>query len=77
MIERCFFRLVVLVSLLMVGWGDDALAQFHEMESLPWVPARPEKNGGADDRGVVVLDELSEALQTFHIRAFDSSPIAA
>ncbi len=69
MIERCFIRMVVLVGLLMVGWGDDVHAQFHEMEGLPWVPARPEKkNGSADDRGVVVLDELSAALQNGEYR---------
>ena len=69
MIERCFIRVVVLVGLLMVGWGDGVLAQFHEMEGLPWVPVRPEKkNGNADDRGVVVLDELSAALQNGEYR---------
>jgi hypothetical protein len=69
MIERCFIRMVVLVGLLMVGWGDDVHAQFHEMEGLPWVPARPDKkNGSADDRGVVVLDELSAALQNGEYR---------
>ena len=69
MIERCFIRVVVLVGLLMVGLGDDVVAQFHEMESLPWVPARPEKKSGdAGDRSVVVLDELSAALKNGEYR---------
>ena len=68
MIERCFIRVVVLVGLLMVGWEVDVLAQFHEMEGLPWVPARPEMNRDADERGVVVLDELSAALKNGEYR---------
>lgn len=69
MIERCLFRVMVLVGLLMVGWGNDVLAQFHEMEGLPWVPARPDKNKGDEsNRGVVVLDELSAALQNGEYR---------
>ena len=68
MIERCFIRVVVLVGLLMVGLGGDVVAQFHEMEGLPWVPARPEMNRDADERGVVVLDELSAALKNGEYR---------
>ena len=69
MIERCLYKVVILIGLLMVGWGGDVHAQFHEMEGLPWVPARPDKkNGDAGDRGVIVLDELSTALQNGEYR---------
>ena len=69
MIERCLYKVVILIGLLMVGWGGDVHAQFHEMEGLPWVPARPDKkNGDVGDRGVIVLDELSTALQNGEYR---------
>ena len=63
MSDRRFIRLVILVGLLMVGWGSDALAQFHEMEGLPWVPARPDGKTGTSNSGGAVLDELANALQ--------------
>ena len=69
MIDRCLYKVVILIGLLMVGWGGDVHAQFHEMEGLPWVPARPDKkNGDVGDRGVIVLDELSTALQNGEYR---------
>ena len=55
--------IAVVMGLLMVVWAADVRAQFHEMESLPWVPARPEGKTMSDGGGGAVLDELAAALQ--------------
>ena len=62
MMKRYSTIVVVLVGLLMAGWGSDARAQFHEMESLPWVPARPDGKRPSVSTSGNVLDELAAAL---------------
>ena len=63
MFDRYMKIIAVVMGLLMVGWAADVRAQFHEMESLPWVPARPEGKTTSNGGGGAVLDELAAALQ--------------
>jgi hypothetical protein len=58
-----FIHIIFLsVSLLMVGWGTDVKAQFHEMESLPWVPQRPEEQKQVNNESDQVLEDLAKAM---------------
>ena len=63
MFDRCVKIIAVVTGLLIVGLATDVRAQFHEMESLPWVPARPEGKTMNEGGGGAVLDELAAALQ--------------
>ena len=65
-VMNVFAKIILTVgALLMAGPWTCALAQFHEMETLPWVPARPDgrAQGGNDVGSAQVLDELAAALE--------------
>ncbi len=60
--DRLIYIFLLSIGLLMAGGGTVAKAQFHEMESLPWVPARPEGRSQTDGRNENVLESLVAAL---------------
>ncbi|MCR5711364.1 MAG: hypothetical protein K6G46_02780, partial [Prevotella sp.] len=61
--NRILHMILFTFGLLMVGGGQCVMAQFHEMESLPWVPQRPGGQTTVDNGSSSVLEDLANALQ--------------
>ena len=55
--------LLALSSLLLAGWAEPVCAQFREMESLPWVPKRPDGSSATAAESQNALEQLTAAVQ--------------